>query len=163
MLSLSVAGILIALGLRVLHQRTRGIEKEPVESKPGGFVKLLRNKLTHQALSQSMLLIIFGGLALAGLVGLFLQGIIQPGVHKAIESGDLLKQEASVPAGNGPSLDFIFLLALMVGALMVILVGHTYRSLCRRARELSESFTSRDASRPLLVRWFHDSKKIGLV
>ena len=163
MLPLSAAGILIALGLRALHRRARTIEKEPVESKPGGFVKLLRDKFTHQALSQSMLLIIFGGLALGGLAGLFLQGIIQPGVQKAIESGGFLKQEAAAPAGNGPSLDFIFLLALVVGAVMVVLAVHTYRSLCRYAGKLAGFLTSRGATRPLLVRWFHDSRKIGLV
>ena len=142
MLPLAAAGILIALGLRVLNRRARAIEKEPVESKPGGFVKLLRAKFTHQALGQSMLLIIFGGLALGGLAGLFLQELIQPGVQKAIESGDLLKQEAAAPTGNGPPLDLIFLLALVVGSVTVVLAVRTYRSLCRRAAELAGSLAS---------------------
>jgi hypothetical protein len=163
MLPLSAAGILIALGLRALHRRARAIEKEPVESKPGRFVKLLREKFTHQALGQSMLLIIFGGLALGGLAGLFLQGLIQPGVQKVVESGDFLKQGAAASAGNRPSLDFIFLLALVVGAVMVVLAVHTYGSLCRHAGELAGALTSRDATRPFLVTWFHDSRKMGLI
>jgi len=163
MLPLSAAGILIVFGLRALHRRARAIEKEPVESKPGGFVKLLREKFTHQALGQFIFLIIFCGLALGGIAGLFLQGLIQPEVQKAIESGDFLRQEAAALAGNGHSLDFILLLALVVGAVMVVLVVHTYRSLCRRAGELAGSLTSREAKPSLLVRWFHDSRKMGLV
>jgi len=163
MLPLAAAGILIALGLRALHRRARAIEKKPVESKPGGFVKLLRDKFSHQILGQSMLLFIFGGLALGGLVGLFLQWLIQPGVEKAIESGELLKPEAAAPPSRGPSLDFIFFLALVVGTVTVVLAVHTYRLLCRRAAELAKSLESLETPRPLLVRWFHDSKKLGLV
>lgn len=163
MLPLAAAGICIALGLRALHRQARAIEKKPVESEPGGFVKLLRDKFTHQALSQSMLLLISGGLALGGLLGFFLQRLIQPGVQKAIESGDLLKPETAPPPGHGDPLDVIFLLALVVGAVTVLLAVHTYRSLCRRAAELAGSLASREAPRPLLVRWFHDSKKMGLV
>jgi hypothetical protein len=163
MLPLAVAGILIALGLRALHRRARAIEKKPVPSEPGGFKNLLRDKYTHQALGQSMLFLILGGLALGGLVGFFLLGLLQPVAQKGIESGDVLKPEAAAPAGNGPSLDLISFLALMVGAVTVGVAVRTYHSLCRRAAELAESLTSREASRPLLVRWFHDSKKMGLV
>ena len=158
MLPLAAAGILIALGLRALHRRARALEKKPVESKPGGFLKLLWDKFSHQALGKAMLPLIFGGLALGGLVGFLLQRLIQPGVEKAIESGDLLEQEAAVPPGPGPSLDFIFFLALVVGAVTVVLAVYTYRLLCQRAAELAGSLTSREAPRPLLVRWFHDSK-----
>jgi len=110
-----------------------------------------------------MISLIFGGLALGGLLGLFLQRLIQPGVQKAIESGGLIEPEVAAPPGHGPSLDFIFLLALVVGAVTVVLAVYTYRSLCQRAVELAESLTSREAPRPLLVRWFHDSKNLGLV
>jgi hypothetical protein len=163
MLPLAAAGIFIALGLRALHRRARDIEKKPIESEPGGFLKLLRDKFTHQALGQSMLPLILAGLALGGLVGFFFQRLIQPGVQKAIESGDLLKPEAAAPPGHGHSLDFIFLLALVVGTITVVLAVHTYRSLCRRAANLAGSLASREAPRPLLVRWFHDSKKMGLI
>jgi hypothetical protein len=163
MLPLSAAGILVALGLQTLHRRARVIEKESVESKPEGFMKLLQDKFTHQAISQSMLFIIFGGLCLGGIVGLFLQGIIQHGVQKAVESGKFLNQGAGATSGNGSSLDLILLLALVIGVVMVVLAVHIYRSLCRSAEELVRSLTSRDATRPLIVRWFHDSKKMGLV
>ena len=163
MLPLAAAGILIALGLRALHRRARAIEKKPVESTPGGFVKLLRDKFTHQVMGRSMLLIMFGGLALGGLVGLFLQRLIQPGVQEAIDSSGLLKPEAAPPPGHGPSLDFIFFLALVVGSATVVLAVYAYRSLCRRAVELAGSLAGREDPRPLLVRWFHDSKKLGLI
>jgi hypothetical protein len=166
MLPLAAAGILIALGLRAVHRRARTIEKKPVASTPGGFVQLLRDKFTHQALGQSMLFIILGGLALGGVVGMFLLRVIQPGVKQAIGPGDLLKQGTegtAAPAANGPSLDFIFLLALVAGAITVVVAVHRYRTLCRRAADLAGSLTGREAQRPLLVRWFHDSKKMGLV
>ena len=163
MLPLSVAGILIAFGLRALHRRARVIEKAPVESKPGGFVKLLMDKFTHQILSRTMIIIISGGLALGGIAGLFLQGIIQPGVQKAIESGRFLEQEAATPNGTGPSLDIIFFLSMVVGAVMLVLAVYVYHLLCRDAGKLAESLTNREAKRPLLVRWFNDSRTMGLV
>ena len=163
MLPLAMAVMLIALGFRWLHHRARDIETKPVEAGPGGFGNLLRDKFSHMAIGQSMLFLILGGLALGGLLGLFLQSFIQPEVQKSVEQGDLLRPEAAVPAGNGTSVDLISLLALMVGAVTVGLTVRTYRSLCRRAAELARSLTNREASRPLLVRWFHDSKKMGLV
>ena len=163
MLPLAVAGIVIAFVLRSVNRQARAIEKKPIESKPGGFVRLLHDKFTHQALSQSILFILFGGLALGGLVGLYLQQLVQPGVQKTIESGSLLKQDINVPINSGPSLDFILFLSLLVGAVMVALAVHTYRSLCRDASEIAVSLRGREAPRPFLVKWFYDNRKIGLV
>jgi hypothetical protein len=163
MLPLAVAVMLIALGFRWLHHRARDIETKPVEAGPGGFKKVLRDKFSHLAIGQSMLFLILGGLALGGLLALFLQSFIQPEVQKVVEKGDLIRPEVAAPAGHGLSFDLISLLALMVGAVTVGWAVHTYRSLCRRAAELAGSLTGREASRPLLVRWFHDSKKMGLV
>ena len=128
-----------------------------------GFVRLLQDKFTHQAFSQSILFILFGGLALGGLVGLYLQQLVQPGVQKTIESGSLLKQDINVPINSGPYLDFILFLSLLVGAVMVALAVHTYRSLCRDASEIAVSLRGREAPRPFLVKWFYDNRKIGLL
>jgi hypothetical protein len=163
MLPLSVAGILIALGLRALHRQARAIEKAPVDSKPDGFAKLLKDRIIHRVLSQTMIIIIFGGLALGGIVGLFLQGIIHPGVQKAIESGGFLEQKSATPNGTGPSLDIIFFLSLVVGAVMLVLAVYVFRLLSQNAGKLAESLTNQEAKRPLIVRWFHDSRTIGLV
>jgi hypothetical protein len=163
MLPLAAAVILIALGFRWLHHRARDIEAKPVEEGPGSFVKLLRDKFSHMAVGQSMIYLIIGGLALGGMLALFLQSFIQPEVQKAIEPGDLIKPEAAAPPGQGDPIDFILFLALVMGALIVVMGIYTYRSLRQRATEVASNLTGREPSRPLLVRWFHDSKKMGLL
>lgn len=163
MLPLAAAVILIALGFRWLHRRARDIEAKPVETGPGGFVKLLRDKFSHMAIGQSMLYFIIGGLALGGLLALFLQSFIQPEVKKAVEEGGLLKPEAAVPPTQGDPIDFILFLALVVGALTVVMGIYTYRSLRQRATAAAAHLTGREPVRPLLVRWFHDSRKMGVL
>jgi hypothetical protein len=163
MLPLAAAVILIALGFRWLHHRARDIEAKPVEAGPGGFVKLLRDKFSHMAIGQSMLYLIIGGLALGGMLALFLQNFIQPEVQRAVEQGDLIKPEAAAPVGQGDPINLIFFLALVLGALTVVMGIYTYNSLRQHATEAAARLTGRESSRPLLVRWFHDSKNMGLL
>jgi hypothetical protein len=163
MLPLAAAVILIALGLRWLHRRARDIEAKPVEAGPGSFVKLLRDKFSHMAIGQSMLYLIIGGLALGGMLAFFLQSYIQPEVQKAVKPGDLIKPEAVAPPGQGDPINFILFLALVLGALTVDVGIYTYNSLRQRATEVAAHLTGREPSRPLLVRWFHDSKKMGVL
>jgi hypothetical protein len=163
MLPLAAAVILIALGFRWLHRRARDIEAKPVEAGPGGFVKLLRDKFSHMAIGQSMLYLIIGGLALGGMLALFLQSFIQPEVQKAVEQGDLIKPEAAAPVGQGDPINFILFLTLVLGALTVVMGIYTYNSLRQRATEAAARLTGREPSRPLLVRWFHDSKNMGVL
>ena len=163
MLPLAAAVIFIALGLRWLHRRARDLEAKPVEAGPGGFVKLLRDKFSHMAIGQSMLYLIIVGLALGGMLAFFLLSFIKPEVQKAIEPGDLIKPEAVAPPGQGDPVDFILFLALVMGALTVAMGIYTYNSLRQRATEVAAHLTGREPSRPLLVRWFHDSKKMGVL
>ena len=163
MLPLAAAIILIALGVRWLHHRARDIEAKPVDAGPGGFVKLLRDKFSHMAIGQSMLYLIIGGLALGGMLALFLQSFIQPEVQKAVEPGDLIKPEAAAPPGQGDPINFILSLALVLGAITIVYCIYTYRSLQQRATEAAVPLTGREPARPLLVRWFHDSKKMGIL
>lgn len=163
MLPLAAAVILIALGFRWLHRRARDIEAKPVEAGPSGFVKLLRDKFSHMAIGQSMLYLIIGGLALGGMLVLFLQNFIQPEVQKAVEQGDLIKPEAAAPVGQGDPINLILFLALVLGALTVVMGIYTYNSLRQRATEAAARLTGREPSRPLLVRWFHDSKNMGVL
>jgi len=163
MLPLAAAVILIALGLRWLHRRARDIEAKPVEAGPGGFGKLLRDKFSHMAIGKAMLYLIIGGLALGGMLALFLQSFIQPEVQEAVEQGGLLKPEAAAPPGQGDPINFILFLALVLGALTVVMGIYTYRLLRQRATEAAAHLTGREPVRPLLVRWFHDSKTMGVV
>ena len=144
MLPLAVAGIVIAFVLRSVNRQARTIETKPIQSKPEGFVRLLQDKFTHQALSQSHnFLYSSAELALGGLVGLYLQQLVQPGVQKTIESGSLLKQDINVPINSGPSLDFILFLSLLVGAVMVALavsyLSFTLSGCFRNSRILERS------------------------
>jgi hypothetical protein len=163
LLPLAAAVILIALGFRWLHRRARDIESKPVEAGPGGFGKLLRDKFSHMAIGQSMLYLIIGGLALGGMLALFLQSFIEPEVQKAVEQGNLMKPETPAPSGQGDPINFILFLALVLGALTVVIGIYTYRSLRQRATEAASHLTGREPARPLLVRWFHDSKKMGVL
>jgi hypothetical protein len=160
MLPLALAVIIIVLGLRWLNRGARAIEAEPVEPGIGGFLKIIRDKSSHMAISRSMLYLILGGIALGGMLALFLQSFIQPEVEKAVQQGDLLKPEAAYSVRAGASLDLILFLSLVVGLLTVVFVIYTYRSLRRRAAEMVSQGADR-SPRPLLVRWFHDRKKIG--
>ncbi|BEQ13274.1 hypothetical protein FAK_03400 [Desulfoferula mesophila] len=163
MLPLAAAGFFITLGLRYLHRRALAIEAKPVDSTPGGLPEIFRDKFSHQVLGQSMLLVIFGGLALAGMAGLFLQMLIRPAVQSAVETQGITSENAPVPRDTGPSLDLIFLLALIVGAVTLGLAIYTYRYFRRRAEVVAGLYHGREAQRPLIVRWFHDSKTIGIV
>jgi hypothetical protein len=163
MLPLAVAGILIALGLRALHRRARTIEKKPVSPEPGGYVNLLRDKFSHMAIGQSMLYLILGGLALGGMLGLLLQSFIQPEVQKAVKQGDLIRPEAAAPTSQGDPINFILFLALILGTLTVVIGIYAYHSLRQNATEAAAHLTGREPSRPYLVKWFHDSKKMGML
>jgi hypothetical protein len=162
-LPLALAAILIAAGFRWLHRRARALEQKPVKPGPGGFGKLLRDKFSHLALGQAMVYLIIGGLALGGMLGWFLQSRIQPAIHKAVEKGDVVKPELTPSPGQGDHLGFILFLALVVGVLTVYLAIRKYRSLCQRAAEMAAQLRGQHSPRPLLVRWFHDSKKMGLL
>jgi hypothetical protein len=163
MLPLAVAGILIAMGLRALHRRARAIEKKPVSSEPGGYVNLLRDKFSHMAIGQSMLYLILGGLALGGMLGLLLQSFIQPEVQKAVKQGDLIRPEAAAPTSQGDPINFILFLALILGTLTVVIGIYAYHSLRQNATEAAAHLTGREPSRPYRVKWFHDSKKMGVL
>ena len=162
MLPLALAVIAIVLGFRRLNRRARAIEAEPVAPGPGGFLKIIRDKSSHVAISRFMLYLILGGMALGGMLALFLQSFIQPEVERAVEQGDLLKPEAADSVQSGASLDLILFLSLVVGVLTFVFVIYTYRSLCRRAAEMV-SQRADQSPRPLLVRWFHDRKRIGVL
>jgi hypothetical protein len=158
-LPLAAAVIFIALGFRGLHRRARDIEAKPVEVGPGGFGELLR----HMAIGQAMLYLIIGGLALGGMVALFLQSFIQPEVQKVAKQRDVIKPEAAPPPGKGDPIDFVLFLALVLGTLIVIMGIYAYRWLRQRATEAAAHLTGREPSRPLLVRWFHDSNTMGVL
>jgi hypothetical protein len=162
MLPLVLSVIIIVLGFRWLNRRARAVEAKPVEPGYGGFLKTLHNKFSHMAIGQSMLYLIAGGLALGGILTLFLQSLIQPAIEKAVEQGEILKPETAHSIRQSASLDLILFLALVLGAITVVFMICTYRSLRQRASQMA-SQVAEEAPRPLLVRWFHDSKKIGLL
>jgi large-conductance mechanosensitive channel len=163
MLPLAGAVILIALAIRWLHRRARAIEKKPVEPGPRGFLNLVQDYISHLTIGKAVVPAIIGGLALGGLLAVYLQGFIQPEVHKVIEQEDFLKPEAAETPIQGVSLDFILLLALVFIVFTVFLSVRMYRSLSQRAAELAAQLEGQDAPRPLLVRLFHDSRKLGIL
>lgn len=159
---LALVAILIALAIRWLHYRAKSIEGKKVEPGFIGFLKIARDYTTHLTIGKAMFLSITVGLALGGTIAVGLQKFIQPEVEKIIE------QKASPTDfvesfGQHISIDFILLLALILAPFLIVIALRVNRSLRQRASELAGRMEIHQSSRPLLVRLFHDSAKLGVL
>lgn len=162
-LPLALAVILIALAIRWLHYRAKSIEEKKVEPGFVGFLRITRDYISHLTIGKAVSLSIIFGLALGGMIAVGLQEFIQPEVQKVIEQKDFPKPDAAEFSGQHISIDFILLVALILGILMIIIGVRVYRLLQQRASELAGRLEIHHSSRPLLVRLFHDRTKMGVL
>jgi hypothetical protein len=161
-LPLALVAILIALAIRWLHYRAKSIEGKKVEPGFVGFLKIIRDYTTHLTIGKAMFHSIILGLALGGTIAVGLQNFIQPQVEKVNE------QKASPTDfveyfGQRISIDFILVLALILSLFLIVIGLRVYRSLRHRASELAGRMGKAQSPRPLLVRLFHDSAKLGVL
>jgi hypothetical protein len=162
-LPLALTAILIALAIRWLHYRAKSIEGKKVEPGFVGFLKITRDYISHLTIGKAMTLAIIVGLALGGMIAVGLQKFIQPEVQKVIEQKDFPKPDAVGFSGQHISIDFILLLALVLGILMIVIGIRVYRLLRVRASEVAGRLENHHSSRPLLLRLFYDSPKMGVL
>lgn len=102
-------------------------------------------------------------MALGGVLGLFLHRLIEPEVGKAVADGLGTPVEPVAAKAQGDPTDLILAAALLSGALVFGTALHVYRLLRRRATEAAGRLSGRVVARSLLVRWFHDSAKMGML
>jgi hypothetical protein len=162
-LPLAIVVILIALAIRWLHYRAKAIEDKQVEPGFGGFMKLTRDYISHLTIGKAMFLTITFGLALGGMIAVGLQRFIQPQVQKVFEQKDFPMPDAAEFSGQHISFDFILLLALILAIAMIVIGILAYRLLSHRASEVAGRLGNRHSPRPLLVRLFHDSTRMGVL
>jgi hypothetical protein len=162
-LPLALCVILIALVIRWLHYRAKSIEENKVEPGFVGFLKITRDYISHLTIGKLMFSSIIFGLALGGMIAIGLQGFIQPEVQKVIEQKDFPKADVAQLAGQHISIDLILLVALILAILMIVIGVRVYRLLRRRASEVAGRLENLHSSRPLLVRLFYDSPKMGVL
>lgn len=162
-LPLALVAILIALAIRWLHYRAKVIEAKKVESGFVGFLKITRDYIHHLTIGKAMFLSIIFGLALGGTIAVGLQKFIQPEVQGVIERKDFPRPDVEEFSGQHVSIDFIIFLALILGIFIIIISIRIYHMLKQRASEMAGELENHHSSRPLLVRLFHDSQKIGIL
>lgn len=160
-LPIAAAIVGIVLVIRWLSGRARAIEERPVPTGPGGFTRLLTDKLRHLALRDAMLVAVIGGVAIGGSVGLLLQRSLAPAVQENMPSGPQPPPEAVTPPAHGASADVIFLAAMVLGSLTLGVAVRSYRRLRRQAADRAPQLAP-GAARPLLVKWFHDGRAVGI-
>jgi hypothetical protein len=159
--------VLATLAIKRVHRYAKTIEIRPVKQGFRGFIKIVRDSFLHKFLTWSTLSIIigciaFGGLLTAGFYGFFEQNF-QGSIQKMVEKPPLIESATNDKNEGEGVLDSILIIGLISAGLTVLIGVKIYRSLSRRAKELSLYAMIRGGPSPVIVRLFHDNKTIGIV
>jgi len=166
-LAIGLSAVLATLAIKRVHRYAKTIETRPVKQGFSGFIRIVRNSFLHGFLTWSTLCIIigciaFGGLLTAGFYGFFQQNF-QGSIQKMVEKPPLIESATNDKAEGEGVLESILIIGL-ISAILTVLIGvKIYRSLSRRAKELSLYAMIRGGPPPVIVKLFHDNKTIGIV
>lgn len=168
-LALGLAAVLAALAWQRIHLFARKIEGRPIQDGFSGYITAYRHALLHSVLAKGTLFVFFGCVAFAGLLAAGIWGLVQ----KSLEgiTPDALEEVLPPPtttvdpgasAASG-MLDWIILVALLLAGVTIIIGFKAYRRFRQRALASVSRSTGRGTPRPLVVRLFHDNRRIGII
>lgn len=166
-LAIGLSAVLATLAIQRVHRYAKTIETRPLKQGFKGFIKIVRDSYLHGILTWSTLRIIigciaFGGLLTSGFYG-FYQQKFQGSIQKMVEKQPLIESATNDKAEGEGVLESILIIGLISAGLTVLIGVKIYRSLSRRAKELSLSAMIRGDPSPVIVRLFRDNKTIGIV